>query len=411
MMDELLLSDRAPRVSVIIPTYNRARLIGAAVESVLAQTCQDFEIIVVDDGSTDDTRAVVADFTDARVTYYYQPNAGGGAARNLGAQLSRAPYLFFLDSDDLIFGDAIAELLGAADAYPEVDVFGGGYVYVDDTGEVIGEAKPRPYVDRLDLSRWLLDCPFLIGATLVKRESFRAVGGFDPAQEAAQDWDLWLRMAAAGNSMRWVEQTILQYRLHGGGLTMDIERQRRGTLRALDKVFSEAGIADDTLQLKEEAYASIYTYLAAREYAAGKISEAKQDLISAASLMPDWVESGILLERLLRRKDSLLVTRGCVSYEDVVMANLPSSLFEKKSRQRAAARIAAAHLFERYGSSRSTELRTLWWKTILNDPRWLKNTGVWSIGMELMVGVQLATWIRSLARHIHSGSGKGSFAS
>ena len=108
------------RVSVIIPTYNRAVFIADAIQSVLTQTYSDFEIIIVDDGSTDNTREVVGGFNDSRIKYIYQENQWAAAARNNGIRASNGEYLSFLDSDDILMENALKKGIQILDEHPEV---------------------------------------------------------------------------------------------------------------------------------------------------------------------------------------------------------------------------------------------------------------------------------------------------
>jgi glycosyltransferase involved in cell wall biosynthesis len=387
-----------PRVSVIIPTYNRAELLSQTIESVLVQTRPDFELIVVDDGSTDSTVDLIEGYRDARLRYIYQDNAGGCAARNRGATESRTPHVVFLDSDDLFMPDALAELMGVADRYPETGLIGGGFEYIDATGHIIGEYQPWLLGEQLDLTRWLLDCPFIPSATMIKRSCFEAVGGFDLEQEAAQDWDLWLRMAAAGCVMRWLKRSVCKYRLHGGGLTVDIERQKRGYMRALGKHLGDDHHSPAVLAVRGEAYANAYLHAAAREYAVGQIETAQEDVREAAKFAPDWIDSGILLERLLRQGQSPLITDTLESYVSTVLSHLPPGIFTARSRNRALARVAAASLFANAGRQNRSKMSGLWWRVVLNDPAWLRNLGFLSIGLQSLLGPRVVPRIKKVLR-------------
>ena len=110
---------KQPLVSLIIPTYNRSHTIGAAIDSVLAQTAQDFELIVVDDGSTDDTSDRVKGYSDPRIKYYKKPNGGPSAARNFGVLMATAPWVMYLDSDDVLLPACIETMLSSLSRHPE----------------------------------------------------------------------------------------------------------------------------------------------------------------------------------------------------------------------------------------------------------------------------------------------------
>ena len=183
-----------PVVSVVIPTYNRGSLAGRAVESVLAQTFQDFEIIVVDDGSNDNTESVVKAFCDPRVRYiHHEENRGGSAARNTGIKAARGAYIAFLDSDDEWLPEKLQSQLDTLQELPPC--WGGGctgFWLVEGTSVVERTPDLPP-----NLSNWLLaHCPLSAGSTLmVRKEILGKIGYFDESLPRHQDWDLLLRLA------------------------------------------------------------------------------------------------------------------------------------------------------------------------------------------------------------------------
>jgi len=183
-----------PKVSVVIPVRNRPIVVRRAIESVLAQTHQDFEIIVVDDGSTDDTVSAVKAFTDPRVKLTgHDRQRGGSAARNTGIRASSARYIAFLDSDDEWLPNKLQrqlEVFERSDEHLALVYTGAEWVYPDGTVRtVIG----RRYAD---LARRLLTSN-VIGETsvgIVRRRALSEIGGFDESLPSCQDMDLWLRI-------------------------------------------------------------------------------------------------------------------------------------------------------------------------------------------------------------------------
>ena len=190
-----------PKVSVVIPSHNRVRVVADALDSVLAQTHSDFEVIVVDDGSTDDTRAVVSRYVSRnpkRVVYLWQENAGAPAARNAGIRAATGDYVAFLDSDDLYLSRRLQVGVRALEADGR---FGASYVdqrTVDLHGNVLLQSR----VDRFGgaVSGWIL--PALLRGDLIqtntitiRRDVLDRVGGFDQQLWSGQDTDLWWRLA------------------------------------------------------------------------------------------------------------------------------------------------------------------------------------------------------------------------
>lgn len=188
------------RVAIIIPTYNRASLIGEAIESALSQRFRDIEVVVVDDGSTDATAEIVAEFGD-RVRYLWQPNAGNPcSARNRGIGATTSEFLVFLDSDDLLLPDKVERQVAYLDAHPDCDLVFGDCLIMDEHGNEIPGATvytEKHWTGRADLSNLLLSNFIAVNAPLVRRSALERVGLFDP-EVRPEDYDLWLRITATG---------------------------------------------------------------------------------------------------------------------------------------------------------------------------------------------------------------------
>jgi glycosyltransferase involved in cell wall biosynthesis len=185
------MSGTAPRVSVVIPAYNRAGVVGRAITSVLEQSVREFECIVVDDGSTDATREAIEAVADDRVEYVRSDHGGAAAARNLGAGRARAPWLTFLDSDDTVARDWLASLLAETCVAGTALVSCGYTDRLDPTGETRGETLPR--VASASVGP-IIECISTGGSYMVRRDLFLEVGGFHPRQAAAQHQELALRL-------------------------------------------------------------------------------------------------------------------------------------------------------------------------------------------------------------------------
>ena len=185
------------KVSVIIPTCDRAEYLRVAIASVLNQTFQDFELIVVDDASANNPSVLVESFHDDRIKFLRHENRrGGSAARNTGIVNSKCDYIAFLDDDDEWFPDKLARQMALLLASPpEVGCIYTGYVTVDrSTGETKGQQIPQK---RGDLSSDLLseNCLGGTSSVLLKRECFDKVGLFDETLPSFQDYDLWIRIS------------------------------------------------------------------------------------------------------------------------------------------------------------------------------------------------------------------------
>lgn len=205
-----MILSSTPRAGVIIPCYNQARFLPEAVASVVAQTFTGWEIIIVDDGSPDDTALVaqrlIAAFPERRIRLVRQDNRGLAAARNAGIEATRAPYILPLDADDAIEPEMLALAVAALDAHPEV-----GFVYTDvqRVGAERNILRTLPY----SLERLRFEC-LMMPATLFRRKAWAQAGGFRMfgAAQGYEDWDFWICLAEAGWKGMHIAQPLVRYR-------------------------------------------------------------------------------------------------------------------------------------------------------------------------------------------------------
>lgn len=235
-----MIVTRTPRlVSVIIPTYNRADYLAEAIRSVQAQTHPDVEIIVADDGSTDNTAEVVARFGED-VTYLPLPHRGQPAAtRNEGLRAAKGEFVAFLDSDDLFLPGKLALQLAACEAHPETGlVYSDGHYFHHDPQQPTGHLLDGFPTPSGDVFAELLRGNFLVspGQVLIRQECFDAVGVFDedPALWVSEDYDLWLRIAAC-YPVVYASGYVAAVRRHGQGLSADAATLRARALLVLEK--------------------------------------------------------------------------------------------------------------------------------------------------------------------------------
>lgn len=196
---------RKPKISIIIPTYQHAAELPLCLESISRQTFKDYEVIVVNDGSTDDTDAAIRPFL-AHVNYIRQENRGGNAARNRGFQESRGHFVLFCDADVIMRPDMLESMLGTLLAHAEAS-----YAY---SSFKFGWKKFRLWP--FDAKK-LRQMNYIHTTSLIRREHFP---GFDESIKRLQDWDLWLTMLAQGHVGVWIPEFLFQCIPHKGGISL-----------------------------------------------------------------------------------------------------------------------------------------------------------------------------------------------
>ena len=236
-------SQHNPAVSVIIPAYNAVRYLGEAIESVLDQTFQDLEILVVDDGSIDDTLRIARHYEN-KIKIYSLANRGPSAARNVGINQANGEFLAFLDADDRFLPAKLSRQVAYLRAHPDVDVvYSNGYCL---QGAGNGKVRQRTFSDygflhptlgdpQSSLRLLAIQNAFPIHAALSRRQAILDVGGFDEALFGREDWDLWLRIAE-DHRFAYLDEYVAEYRLNTGGVTDQVDRQAQAVRRIGQKV-------------------------------------------------------------------------------------------------------------------------------------------------------------------------------
>ena len=217
-----------PKVSVCIPTYNRAAFLANAVQSVLNQTYQDFELIICDDGSTDNTAVMVAQWPDARI-HYIQQSRNIGRSKNMRSGFDHATGEYFIkfDDDDALTPEFLAKTVAILDQEPSADFVCTNHWIINQKGERIESAT------RENAAKWgkdklaagiIPDLPvqtfqyqsLQVGSTLFRRACLQAVDYMRPDADGCEDFDLLVRLALAGKQGYFLPELLMEYRLHGG---------------------------------------------------------------------------------------------------------------------------------------------------------------------------------------------------
>ncbi len=292
-------------VSVIMPAYNVAPYVGAAIGSVLDQTFTDFELLVVDDGSTDATHEIVAARAarDPRLRLLRQANGGISSARNRGLHLATGSVIAILDSDDLWSPGYLAAQMRILERHPEIDVVTGNAWYLG--GRLTGrparpvpDSRPAP-----DLAQILADETAVFIMSVFRYRVYETIGGFDESVRTNEDYDFWIRAAAAGFRFLRNDEPLGQYRQRDDSLSASEVRMLRGILRVyqnrrphlLDRP-AELAILDsqvarfETERLAAEARLAIETgdFAAAGNHLAALHDRRGGAALGVACLMARW---------------------------------------------------------------------------------------------------------------------------
>ena len=233
----------APEISVIVPAYNAARTVGVAVDSVLAQSFGDLELLVIDDGSQDDTADVVAGRDDPRLRCIRTENGGVSMARNRGLDLARGSYVAFLDADDAWRPAKLERQHSAMSARPDVGFCFTSTELVDDELRPLGVQHA---VDRPDFTAaLLLEGNIIAGSassTLARMSAINQAGRFDPSLSLCADWDMWLR-ASVVTKVLALDETLALYRSLPGTMSGDPGVLERDTFALFDKFYAQPASA------------------------------------------------------------------------------------------------------------------------------------------------------------------------
>jgi glycosyltransferase involved in cell wall biosynthesis len=272
-------------VSAIIPAHNHGAYIDATLASVLAQRYPHVELIVIDDGSTDDTAQRVAKLC-GRVTYHRQANRGMAAARNRGIALAQGQLVSFLDDDDLWEPDYLATVVPLFARDPDIAAVYTGYKSLDATGQILPQGGTRVVASE-DLYEELIGGGFFPACCLtVRRDVLAEVGGLDETLRGNDDWDLLLQLAR-DRRVIGVAEPLAIHREHAGGLSSDYEHMLSDSLRVVAKHFGpEAGPPAAWPEQRRRAYAGAYHWAAVGHLLQGYMDLGSRRLNRAVQVYP-----------------------------------------------------------------------------------------------------------------------------
>jgi glycosyltransferase involved in cell wall biosynthesis len=288
------------KVSVVIPTYNRASLIAESIQSVLDQTFADFEIIVIDDGSSDNTREVVGNFKDPRIKYIRQDNHGVCEAMNNGIKASCGEYIICLGSDDVLLQDAVAKGVQVLDNYPEAAFSYGKTYTMDQNGRVnrlrkINNRQSGIRKGTVEIAEYLIyGNRFPAPTVMARRNCLFEVGLFDPSfSSGSEDIDLWLRLARR-YSVVYIAEPLAKYRITANSITANrkMAEEEESKTRIVEGILNDAELGHLFSAERPKAYFNLHLRLARRAYDSGETVVARKHLFAALKKHPIGIFKG-----------------------------------------------------------------------------------------------------------------------
>jgi hypothetical protein len=290
-----------PTVSVVVPVFRAERFIAATIESVLAQTFRDFEIILVDDGSPDRSAEICARYGDPRIRLLRQANAGVAAARNAGIRRARADIIAFLDSDDIWTPTKLARHVTLLQQRPDVDVSFDRSRFIDETGQELGSLRGSTLPEITPFGILLRDPTGTASAVVARRRALDAIAYTATAQDGsvqpayfdeepilctAEDTDCWFRMAQVGRSSFFhLPEPLTLYRMHRNGVTAAFAKRRASWNRLVEKAKAQAPGLLDGQEARLDAYQ--LTAMARRALMTGEAQAAGRFLAAALQAYPE----------------------------------------------------------------------------------------------------------------------------
>jgi glycosyltransferase involved in cell wall biosynthesis len=403
-----------PQVSVVISTYNSAQFLPATVESVLAQTFKDYELIIVDDGSTDNTQEVLAPYR-GRLNYIYQENKKYSRARNTGIRAASSQYIAFLDSDDVWYPEKLEEQVAILEQHPEVTLAHCQAAYIDAEGSprrFQGKQVKGSHGDKTaitDVTRDLFFGTLVTTSTAVLRHStLDQVGLFDDTHIHGEDWELWVRMASQG-PFAYIPKPLVKYRIYGWRKILSVEvlddwlADQFKTMETA--VACWKGDAAERDRLRAQGTATIYVRSALSNFQLGRGPQGQERLEHALALCPELGQRERLVELAADRAKLIEAETG--SYQEAeefirtFFDHLPRkarAAQHKGARQEATSWLYVGSAFEQRDLGHLAAARKLLARGIQESPACLKNRGVLSLSVEVWLGKTMASATRQIGR-------------
>jgi glycosyltransferase involved in cell wall biosynthesis len=296
-MRGIVTAPEEPLVSIVTPAYNQAAFLRDTIESVLRQDYPRVEYIVLDDGSTDDTPRILAEYT-GRLTWERHPNMGQTATINRGWQMARGEVVTWLNSDDTLLPGALTTAVNYLREHPDVGIVFGDTLFTEEDGTPIERTKNR---DTFDYETFVLGWsnPIAQPSAFIRRTVIEDVGLLDPYYYYFMDWDFWLR-AELRHRIVYINELLSTYRLHAESKTVaQAVRAAPELVRMYEKFFSLDGVPGELRRRKARARASMYLATAAYFHNGGDQRRASHAALSALRTYPVMPLRPRMLHRFL----------------------------------------------------------------------------------------------------------------
>jgi len=385
----MLIDNSLPMVSVIIPTYNRSAFLIDAIESVFAQDYQPIEIIVMDDGSTDDT-AVVLEPYKGRISYFYQHNQGVSVARNKGIENSKGTLIAFLDSDDVWLPDKLAKQVRFLAEHPEIGAVSSHAVYIDQAGKMIRDDPLYPGQSEglIGFEQNLLRSPLAINTLLIRRDCLPSKPVFPPGVRFGEDWDMCLHLGRK-SKIWFLTEKLVGVRNHEGQVSTSFPAQEQVD----QKLHNRLGVIEryyiyypdqECDGLKPKAEAIEFARAAIPSYCNTEYDIGRTYLSEAIRLDPEtWNGGKPLYEAIVGAISMIQQKKGIKSGEVIlesIFTHLPSTLMSNKNfKKKVYSGVSINQAFASYRMGDYQKVTLLVLRGIVNNSAWSVNRGVWSI--------------------------------
>lgn len=274
-----------PKVSVVIPAYNAVRFVNATIDSVLSQTLQDFEILAVDDGSTDNTKEILETYGD-KIRYLPKKNGGVSSARNFGIENAKGKYIAFLDADDVWMPEKLEKQVSLMETNEELGLCYAATQKVDEELNYLSSIPANAYEDYTE--SLLLNLNIVAGScssAMVRREILAQTDGFDSRFTTYADWEFWLRLSLL-TKFAPINEELVKYRIVKGSMSSKPEVSKKDALGVLEKFFNLPNLPEKYKFLKDQVFSNQLMIVSGEFLHNGKVVESINCIWQAIKLYP-----------------------------------------------------------------------------------------------------------------------------